>query len=278
MDKNSKIFFSNSIDEQFLETKKLPITLSRAGFVFDHESNLENTLCSVQLIGINYKTTNSNLSQSELHFDNIKNHCDQNASYKSFIWLPSSVDYSTSDEQQLQLIQKIENCLTNNMILSRAPSTVQFVEDVKLILEQQPKKKFDTTPTDVFIISSQLDEVELINIQKMLSGIIKTIKLTIVQDSDTDYEEFASQQMSVSKLSVIYFKKNSSWALSFAQQIWKKIGGASSDVNILLIGDMDNPENTDKQFNAPKVISTCVPNGLIPLEIKVQFDSVNENN
>ena len=65
MDKNSKIFFSNSIDEQLLETKKLPITLSRAGFVFDQESNLEDTLCSVQLIGKNYKMNNSILISNE---------------------------------------------------------------------------------------------------------------------------------------------------------------------------------------------------------------------
>jgi hypothetical protein len=44
-----------------------------------------------------------------------------------------------------------------------------------------------------------------------------------------------------------------------------------------LIGDLDNPENNNKQFNAPKVISMCVPNALIPLEIKIQFDNLIEN-
>jgi hypothetical protein len=273
----SNIFLSNIHEESLHETKRLPITLNRAGFVFSDEHTIENTLCSVQFIGKSYNNSSANLSESEQHFESIKNHCLKNTSYKSFIWLPSTIDYSSSDKNQLKFINKIENSLTNNMILSRAASTVQFVEDIKLILEQQPKKKFDTTPTDVFIIASQIDENDLIQIQKMLSGIIKTIKLTIVQDSDTDYEEYASQQMSVSKLSVIYFKNNSAWALSFAQQIWKKIGGASSNTSILLIGDLDNPENNNKQFNAPKVISMCVPNALIPLEIKIQFDNLIEN-
>lgn len=38
------------------------------------------------------------------------------------------------------------------MILSTAPYPIQFVEDIRLILEEQPKKTMDTTPTDIFLI------------------------------------------------------------------------------------------------------------------------------
>jgi hypothetical protein len=98
-----------------------------------------------------------------------------------------------------------------------------------------------------------------------------------VQDNDTDYEEYASQQMNVSKVSVIYYKNGADWAIPFTQQIWKKVGGASSKSPILLFGDAENENNIEKKFDAPRVISMVMPMGLIPLEIKVQFDTVNES-
>lgn len=281
MNKDFKIFLSNIKELGLSESETLPVTLNRAGFVFDEKNKPEDeigkTICSVQIIGKTYTDMGNNMSLSEHHFNVVKKKVDSDEKYKSFIWLPGDVDYSDSDPKQQEFINRFQHHLSNNMILSRAPSAVQFVEDVRLILEQQPKKVFDTHPTDIFLICSQVDETEAIRVQKMLSDIIKMVKLTIVQDSDMDYEEYASQQMNVSKLSVIYYKKGADWAIPFAQQIWKKVGGASSTTTILLIGDLDNPENEGKKFSAPKVNSTTVPHDLIPLEIKVQFDNLNGN-
>ena len=74
----------------------------------------------------------------------------------------------------------------------------------------------------------------------------------------------------------MYFKETSDWALPFAQQIWKKVGGASSHTPILLIGDEDPETNMNKKFKAPKVISLIVSGELIPLEIKVNYDKALE--
>jgi hypothetical protein len=280
MNKDFKIFLSNIRESGLQESLNLPVTLNRAGFIFDEanpaEDEIGNTLCSVQIIGKTYTEVNASMSLSEHHFNVVKKKVDSDEKYKSFIWLPGEIDYSDSDSKQLEFINRFQHHLSNNMILSRAPSAVQFVEDIRLILEQRPKKVFDTHPTDVFLICNQVDETEAVRVQKMLSDIIKMVKLTIVQDSDMDYEEYASQQMNVSKLSVIYFKKGAEWAIPFAQQIWKKVGGASAITTILLIGDLDNPENEGKTFNAPRVNSTNVPHDLIPLEIKVQFDGLSE--
>ena len=100
--------------------------------------------------------------------------------------------------------------------------------------------------------------------------------MNIIQDSDVDYSELCKQQISKSKLAVIYFKETADWALPFAQQVWKKIGGATSHTPILLIGDEDPDTNMNKTFKAPKVVSLIVSGELIPLEIKVQYDKVLE--
>jgi hypothetical protein len=91
-----------------------------------------------------------------------------------------------------------------------------------------------------------------------------------------DYSERTSQQMLKSKLAVVYFKESADWAIPFAQQIWKKIGGASASTPILVIGDEDPDTNREKKFSAPRVVSMIVSGELIPLEIKVQYDKVIE--
>ena len=58
---NYKIFFSNVREEALQEAKKLPITLDRAGFIFEDDTNsekIENTVCAVQIIGKKYESTN----------------------------------------------------------------------------------------------------------------------------------------------------------------------------------------------------------------------------
>ena len=76
------------------------------------------------------------------------------------------------------------------------------------------------------------------------------------------------------KVRKLGFKLSGDWAVPFAQQVWKKIGGATTHTPILLIGDDDPDTNLNKKFKAPKVISMIVAGELIPLEIKVQYDKV----
>ena len=58
------------------------------------------------------------------------------------------------------------------------------------------------------------------------------------------------------------------------QQIWKRIGGASSPTEILFIGDNELDINLTKVFKAPKVKSVSLSQELIPLEIKVFLDTI----
>jgi hypothetical protein len=136
--------------------------------------------------------------------------------------------------------------------------------------------EFNINPTDVFVVHNELDEDAAAEIIDMLSDIIPVEKMNIIQDSDHDYSEYCAQQIGKSKLAVIYFKESGDWALPFVQQIWKKIGGASSHTPILLIGDEDPDTNMNKKFKAPKVVSLIVSGELIPLEIKVQYDKIIE--
>lgn len=287
---NKKVFLSISNTEQSKLEKRLLLTLQRAGFSFSSKSKysgsfeksesveveIQNSSCSIHFIGKKHFENNDGISMSEYHFNEARKKIEKDENYKTFIWVPGKFDDSDADKKQLDFINRLQHHLSNNMILSRVPSAIQFVEDVKLILEQQEKKVYNTTPADVFLICSQSDEKEVLRIQTMLSGILNFVKLVIVQDSDIDYEEYAAQQMNVSKLSIVYYKNAVDWALPFVQQIWKKVGGAAAKSPILFISDASVPESDLKKFAAPKVSSFNLPMELIPLEIKVQFDALKE--
>lgn len=282
----NKVFLSiNAENEQSNLEKRLFITLQRAGFVLlpmpdgakdGVEVAIQNSSCSVHFIGKKHFENSDGISMSEYHFNEARKKIEKDSNYKTFIWVPGKFDDSDADKRQLDFINRLQHHLSNNMILSRVPSAIQFVEDVRLILDQQEKKSYPATPADVFLICNQTDEKEIGRIQTMLSGILNFTKLVIAQDADVDYEEYAAQQMNVSKLSVVYYKNASDWALPFIQQIWKRVGGAAANSPILFISDASVPENELKKFTAPKVTSFNLPIELIPLEIKVQFDSLKK--
>ena len=288
LSKANKIFLSINKFQQSPAEKRLFTTLERAGFLFSNQTaspkndvdnidiDIENSICSIHFIEKKQFDSGSDSSKSEFHFDKARTKIEKDGQYKTFIWMPGKFDDSDADKKQLAFINKLQHHLSNNMILSRVPSAIQFVEDVKLVLEQQAKKNYKTEPTDVFLIFNQTDEKEASRIQLMLSSILKVVKLSIVQDSGIDYEEYAGQQMDVSKLSVVYYKNAVEWAIPFIQQIWKKVGGASSKSPILFICDSQTSNQGIKNFVAPRVTSFILPAELVPLEIKVQFDAIEE--
>ena len=245
---------------------------------YNHISDeLNSAACSVHLFGLEYGTlldgnpTSLSHFQYSLALEKLK----INPEYKIFIWFPYSIN-EIVDEKQLEFISEIRNNITQGIVFSNTQSPIQLVDDLRISVKVEVKFEFDIKDTDIFLVYNQLDDGDANDVVDMLSDIIPIEKLNIIQDSDIDYSEFCAQQIGKSKLAVVYFKESADWALPFAQQIWKKIGGASSHTPILLIGDEDPETNTNKKFKAPKVVSLIVSGELIPLEIKMQYDKIIE--
>jgi hypothetical protein len=247
------------------------------GFFTHITEEINSASCSVHIFGLDYGTLLEGQSISLAHYQyNVAlNKLKENNNYKIFIWFPHSIN-DIKDELQLQFISDIRNNITHGINFSTTSSAIQLVDDLRISVKVESKQEFDIKDTDVFLVYNQLDDFDANEVAEMLSDIIPIEKLNIVQDSDMDYSEFCAQQIGKSKLAVIYFKESADWALPFTQQIWKKIGGASSHTPILLIGDEDPDTNNNKKFKAPKVVSLIVAGELIPLEIKVQYDKIIE--
>lgn len=247
------------------------------GFFSHITEEINSASCSVHILGLSYGDllNGHSISLAHYQYNEALNKLKHNSNYKLFIWFPYSIN-EISDDAQLQFISDIRNNITHGVNFSNTSSAIQLVDDLRTSVKVESKQEFDIKDTDVFLVYNQLDDHDANDVAEMLSDIIPIEKLNIVQDSDMDYSEFCAQQIGKSKLAVIYFKESADWALPFTQQIWKKIGGASSHTPILLIGDEDPESNSNKKFKAPKVVSLIVAGELIPLEIKVQYDKIIE--
>ena len=276
------LFLASTGEEQSSMKNDFALILNRAGINVISDSDigaLANANCSVHILSRDYGQTlkeDFSTSISKYEFNEARKRLKEDTDFKMFIWYPPEVVSATKDEKQEQFINEIRNSIERNMIFTTTSSPIQLVDDIRNMMVKEEKTKFDVKDTEVFLIFNQLDETQAAEIIDMVSDIIDIEKLNIIQDSDMDYSEYCSQQIGKSKLAVVFFKETSDWALPFTQQVWKKIGGATSHTPILLIGDEDPDTNLNKKLKVPKIISLIISGELIPLEIKVQYDKVLE--
>ena len=162
------------------------------------------------------------------------------------------------------------------MIFSNKNSAIVFVEDMRAVMYSDKESHYDIHETDLFFIYNELDQDSADEIINLIADVIDIRKIEITLSDNVDYSELVAQQIEKSKFVVVYFQRTGDWALPFIQQIWKKTGGASSNVPILFIGDANISENNKIEFEAPKVIKQIVAQELIPIEIKVQYDKLLE--
>ena len=283
---NTVVYLSVCSDNQKELRGELEAVLQRAGLKVipsdNNSTSREATLiaqadCSVHILHPEYAPTaesDESTSLAKQQLSEAKQLLEVKPGFKIFVWLPPSPPASATNERQASFINEVRSSISKNMIFSTSSSAIQLVDDIRSLMETKEVPVFDISTTEVFLISNQIDEIEAADIIDMLNDIVPVENLNIIQDEDTDYSELCRQQIPQSKLAVVYYKYTSDWALPFTQQVWKKIGGASSPTPILLIGDEDPNADDPKGFKAPKVISMIVAGELIPLEIKVQYDKV----
>ena len=239
---------------------------------------LASSSCSIHIIGNEFgkKIESENgQSLSAYQYEQAKLQLGDGKRFKIFIWHPQTQN-DIVEPKQLDFITALQNNIAANMTYTNSPSSIQLADDIRSMMEVTEKPSLELQDTEIFFISNMIDDFSAEEITDMLSDVTQIEKISIEQDSETDYAELSSQQISKSKLAVVYFKESADWAIPFAQQVWKKVGGAATKTPILVIGDEDPDTNKNKGFKAPKVISMVMAGELIPLEIKVQYDKVTE--
>ena len=247
--------------------------------------NLSKSHCSIHLIGNNsgeQLSSEGTVSKPEYEYKKAQEQTALKNNFKIFVWHPHSFDYAqddpASDEKQNDFINDMQNNIAANMTYTTSPSVIQLADDIRSMLDVIDKPNLQLNKVDIFFINNIMDDITADEITDMLSDVTQIEKLTVSSKEEKDFAEITSQQIPLSRLAVVYFKDSAEWAIPFAQQIWKNVGGAATQTPILVIGDQNPETNKEKKFKAPQVISMIVQGELIPLEIKVQFDKIIETN
>lgn len=256
-----------------------PSELESEDKIINQTNDLINVAdCSIHLLGrshIDIKLERENTFLQDFQFVSAQKRSNiSDINYKVFIWHPEFISKKEIKKDQDEFIRSVRQRIHHNMIFSNKDSAISFVEDIRAVMYTGKTNQYDVQDADLFFIYNELDEDSSNEIIDMLADVIDVKKIEITLSDNVDYSELVIQQINKSKMVVVYYKYASDWALPFVQQVWKKVGGASSNVPILFIGDSNIKDNQNIEFEAPKVISQVVSQELIPIEIKVQFDKV----
>ncbi|MCE3008190.1 MAG: LysM peptidoglycan-binding domain-containing protein [Bacteroidetes bacterium] len=178
-------------------------------------------------------------------------------SFKVFFWQLPLEGLLLLGEQQ-ELVNFIQNHLTEDMMFSNVNSASDFIQDLKGFLERIGQKEVIKKEYDLAFISNIQDAADCYETIEKLSESLRVTTLTVVPESEVDYKEEAQGRIIRSRLTVIYFKESSDWAISFVKQMWKVVGGASSNNPFLLIGEDEPRRNRFLRFRAPQILLEVV--------------------
>ena len=292
--KKIKVFIAE-VSEDVLPLKNLlEKVLERAGmdvlypeeqqneheFIRQTEELINKADCSIHLLGkehLNTKIDAKDVFLQDFQFITAQNKSDKSGTdFKVFVWHPENISENNIDPEQEKFIRSVRQRIHHNMIFSNKNSAIAFVEDMRTVMYSDKHNNYDIHETDLFFIYNELDQDSANEIINLIADVIDIRKIEITLSDDVDYSELVVQQIEKSKFVVVYFQRTSDWAVPFVQQVWKKIGGASSGVPILFIGDANIEENTLVNFDAPMVTTQIIAKELIPIEVKVQYDKVIE--
>ena len=291
-EKQLNIFSAETDKSLAYESKRLNNVLIRAGMrvvTLDKEGmsymqvldKLEKVLqysdCSIHLIGDEYDyVPELKMSFTEYQINKALEYVSSRPWFKIFIWRPGYLDPLPRNEEQRNLWFSLRNKITSNIVILTHQSPILVAEDIRTIMSVEQMQKVDAEESEIYFMYNEIDEPFATQIIDLLQDVAKVSHTEISLSADLDYEHFIVEQVKASILPVIYFRKASSWASFFVQQVWRLIGGASSDKTILFVGDDAEPENLDIIFDAPNVQTIITGFELIPLEIKVQLDKIKE--
>ncbi len=258
------------------------ITLEKEGVPYVQATNqlakvLNFSQASVHIIGDEYDyVPDLKMSFTEYQINEALKYVKENPEFRIFIWRPGYLSPIPENPDQKALWFSLRNRISANIVIFNHTAPILVAEDIRAIMSIETQQKVETTETEIYFIYNEGDAVYARQIIDLLQDVATVVHTEVSLSADLDYETFIAEQVKHSVLPVIYFRKASSWASYFIQQLWRLIGGVSSGKTILFVGDDAEPENLDITFDAPNVQTIITEFDLIPLEIKVQLDKIKE--
>lgn len=259
-----------------LQTESRKISDSET-FISKNKQMLYASDCSVHILEqfqLNHDFSDRSFPVSEFQLQEARARIGSEwRDFKIFAWQPE--DFTGTNKRVYSQHEGINRKgILQNMVLSNRNSAIAFVEDIRSVMYKSKPFELDVEQADLFFVYNSIDQDSASEIIYLISDIINIKQLEIIISAQVEYADLIAQQVAKSKMVVIYYKNTIDWAIPFVQQVWKNVGGASSPVPILFIGDADIEKNRKSKTEIPRVVSLLVPHEFMPVEIKVHFDKL----
>lgn len=260
--------FYNDISLHGSDPKSVALLQSvfeRAGIIENDFVNDTNGISSNQSVLVISENGDQKFYENQLNL--MTKGIEEGTLMNGFIWNPFAKEKAEGFESL------ISSHLSRNISYSREPFVIRFVEDIIKTLETRTEEDTKGNGTNMTVFYSVLDNQMGEDVTGMLSDIFSLNKVPVDIADESSTIESLSKLALEAKLCVVIFDQQKEWAELFTQEIWKKIGGVSSGVPILLIGA---DTNTKSEISIPNVTVGEAGRDLLALEIKIQYDSLTQ--
>jgi WD40 repeat protein/LysM repeat protein len=195
--------------------------------------------------------------------------------FKRFVW--HLIDEGQMVLQdQMEFINLVQNSLSDDMMFTVTQNAPQFVDEIKSFLNSDASARDAVKEFDIAFLSNVADAADCYEVIEKLSAEYKVTTLTVVPDKDVDYKAQAIEQVRKSRMTIVYFKETSDWAISFTKMVWKLSGGASSGSPFLLIGEDEPRRNRFLKFTGPNIQLAVVHKAEVYDRILYYYDKVKQ--
>ena len=292
-DKAVKVFLAYAEEDVRDQRDQLAVMLQKAGMHVVNDGprpdsqkalrqqvkdELPKANISIHVLGGKYGERLDNqedISLARYQYIRATKHAKEDANFKRFVW-NFPIDNMITEGQQNDFKTEVNNTIAEDIMVTNVASGAQFIDDVKDFLDQAPEVRVLEKEYDIGFISSVVDSGECYEIIEQLGKGKQVQTLTVVPEDDTNFREKAEEVILRSRMAVVYFKDASDWAISFIKQIWKRVGGVSSGVPFVLIGEDEPRRNRFIKFKAPQIAVAVVKKEEVLGKLQELYTKVQE--
>ncbi|MCS7189264.1 MAG: hypothetical protein RMJ66_05690, partial [Bacteroidia bacterium] len=178
--------------------------------------------------------------------------------FRLIVWTPVEENAVYSLQTQ-ELLDFIENTLTERVMLTRTLSLPLLIQEIKAFLSEAVEARQAVKQYEIGFIHNVRDSESCFDLIEKLSTKRKVHPLAFRPEKSEEDTTEALRLYRQSQLLVIFFHRAGDWALAVAQQLWKIGGGLSVPTPILLIGTPDLPRNRHLRISVPNIRLQLAP-------------------
>ncbi|MEI6488549.1 MAG: hypothetical protein WCP52_06285 [Bacteroidota bacterium] len=188
------------------------------------------------------------------------------------VWCSKDILEVLKKKGEYKIIEGIKKLVANQHFISYS-SLIKLVDDLRRI-KLKVEEKGNIKKYDITFISNENDKLKSEETQLLISDILKINPLYIDFSKQENYATVCSDSIINSSLCVVFCENSTEWAINFSLQIWKLIGGASSQVPILVIFNKETISPKEVKLEVPNIYKLFTEDTLAGLEIKMFYEKL----